>query len=437
MLGKAQIDTSIICPYTEIGSLYFTMATSTGGELFYDTTNFANDVINHMYSNNGANYYDIISATGLKNIHLNGKLTRSNGIDTDGDGLTDWDETDTESGLITWDQSGNIVLPTFAKCIETEGDKYFYVKSGLDRFINSYANYLHYLYNKRIPPIKSDPTNPDSDGDGYNDNVDPRPLISDVTKYSLSNSNADTDFVTIYDHGNKYYGGDQGWFDNKDNNKDYNNLIWHGGCGTVAACNVLAYLELTNPRFAGVTNLPNIGHITKDDYIKYIERMANYIPPITALPVIPITIGGNTYIINLPSENGTWGVWPDEFISGIEKYCPKINVNCVNINDGGREFSYRRKYFSKLVAENLSHNVPVTICTGLFGNNTYYYYGTNVVYKKEVSAHWVDITELKTDNITGKSTLTISTWGQKVNLDLDEYLMNQGVGGGIYEFDIT
>ncbi len=122
LLGKAQNNTSIINPYTEIGSLYFTIATSTGGELFYDTTNFADDVINHMYPGNGANCYDIISATGFKNIHLNGKLTRSNGIDTDGDVLTDWNETDTESCLTTWDQSGNIVLPTFAKCIETEGD---------------------------------------------------------------------------------------------------------------------------------------------------------------------------------------------------------------------------------------------------------------------------------------------------------------------------
>lgn len=230
LLGKAQINTSIINPYTEIGSLYFTMATSTGGELFYDTTNFANDVINHMYSNNGANYYDIISATGLKNIHLNGKLTRSNEIDTDGDGLTDLDETDTESGLITWDKSGNIVLPTFAKCMEVEGDKYFYVKSGLDRFINGYANYLHYLYNKRILPIKSDPTSLDSDGDGYNDNVDPRPLVCDVFKSSLSNK----DFLPIYNEdGTLDYGGDQNWFNSA--------IGKNGGCGTVAASNLLAY----------------------------------------------------------------------------------------------------------------------------------------------------------------------------------------------------
>ncbi|HZJ98957.1 MAG TPA: hypothetical protein VFC79_03070, partial [Tissierellaceae bacterium] len=41
--------------------------------------------------------------------------------------------------------------------------------------------YLDYILNKtKILPIISDPTDVDTDGDGYTDDVDPRPLIANV-----------------------------------------------------------------------------------------------------------------------------------------------------------------------------------------------------------------------------------------------------------------
>ncbi len=43
---------------------------------------------------------------------------------------------------------------------------------------SNFAKYLDYILNKtKVLPIISDPTDVDTDGDGYTDDVDPRPLI--------------------------------------------------------------------------------------------------------------------------------------------------------------------------------------------------------------------------------------------------------------------
>ena len=43
---------------------------------------------------------------------------------------------------------------------------------------SNFAKYLDYILNRtKILPIHSDPTDEDTDGDGYTDDVDPRPLI--------------------------------------------------------------------------------------------------------------------------------------------------------------------------------------------------------------------------------------------------------------------
>jgi murein DD-endopeptidase MepM/ murein hydrolase activator NlpD len=119
---------------------------------------------------------------------------RSN--DNDADGLSDYDEIAFDSNLI--DLSKNDYLPTIQECINKVivNKKYYYVAEGYTNFIKRYSKYSSgydiskALSSVRILPINSDPTMPDSDGDGILDSLnnsfeqitefaDPHPLIHD------------------------------------------------------------------------------------------------------------------------------------------------------------------------------------------------------------------------------------------------------------------
>jgi hypothetical protein len=91
-----------------------------------------------------------------------------------------------DTDKIDWEADGTILLPTISNCLEF-GDK-TYAEDGLERFKSEqwvpgmptsiFEVYLDYILNKtKILPIISDPTDVDTDGDGYTDDVDPRPLI--------------------------------------------------------------------------------------------------------------------------------------------------------------------------------------------------------------------------------------------------------------------
>lgn len=113
--------------------------------------------------------YGAIVPTGWKEILLDGVLDISNNIDTDDDGLTDWEEVNTD--LISWEADGTIILPTVLECMEMTEKPY--AETGLDRILSAWENggcslesYLEFVY---VLPIDSDPTEEDSDGDSLLD----------------------------------------------------------------------------------------------------------------------------------------------------------------------------------------------------------------------------------------------------------------------------
>lgn len=156
--------------------------------------NFGDFVIKEIFGEH-ENEYPIVSAVGWKRINLDEPITeeyRNYSLvvandpslrydiikkyelaDTDGDELYDFEEImfETKDGndLITFDASGNAVLPNFEDCTGALpwNRRIFYVEEGLRR----YADVAKFqdLYKLRILPIKSDPTNIDSDEDGIDD----------------------------------------------------------------------------------------------------------------------------------------------------------------------------------------------------------------------------------------------------------------------------
>ena len=152
----------------------------TGGvNLTYDFGPTTYHVYKHIcdYAAPPRTEYQAIVPTGWKTIKLKGILDPDNGIDTDNDELTDWQEVDNEH--IGFNSDGSVVLPTLANCMAMTNKPY--AESGLYRYtrpnivgptLSPFANPEQFY----ILPIISDPTNPDSDEDGFDDVCDISPL---------------------------------------------------------------------------------------------------------------------------------------------------------------------------------------------------------------------------------------------------------------------
>ena len=171
------------------------ISANSGVDLTLDTISKSNynDVIENINKHvSRKSLYGAYSPVDWKPIVLSGELNSHNRIDTDGDCLTDWEETDT-SKLIMYDD-GSFDLPTIQNYIDwiTNAD---YRKS-IVKFIDeklANTNYYFpgeppfyssndtsmadYIYNLRVIAIISNPTNIDTDSDGYTDLDDPDNIL--------------------------------------------------------------------------------------------------------------------------------------------------------------------------------------------------------------------------------------------------------------------
>ena len=103
----------------------------------------------------------ILVATGLEPLPVD----FDSKADYDNDGKPNDEEVNWNSELIK-----NEKLPSILECMRSVEKPY--VEQGLDRYIQSNINNLYSnLENVYILPIRSDPTNPDSDGDGFYDEI--------------------------------------------------------------------------------------------------------------------------------------------------------------------------------------------------------------------------------------------------------------------------
>ena len=164
---------------SEYGARVNTAITNTGGLNLTYGSDTEVKIYEHIVDNIAPPHieFNVILPTGWKDISLVDVISPDNYAKSDSDALTDWEEIDTESGLITWDNNGNIQLPTFKKCLEVAKDRGYNV---ISEYNSSVPEYMHsYFYNEEILPIHSNPCDEDSDGDGFLDNVDIDPLFFD------------------------------------------------------------------------------------------------------------------------------------------------------------------------------------------------------------------------------------------------------------------
>ncbi len=131
--------------------------------------------------------YTIILPTNWKTITLEDELSSDNNIDTDKDGLTDWEEVDVEKLILNDDGSFDLPVITVNEILlNMSRFRAFeeYVPSDLT---------IHYL------PVISDPTQKDSDGDGINDDEEIRPIVELSDDYYSNPLTIDSDGDGIND----------------------------------------------------------------------------------------------------------------------------------------------------------------------------------------------------------------------------------------------
>jgi hypothetical protein len=400
----------------------------TGGIFAENYTDFAKDVLLHIYGRISNTDYQMILATGLTSVKLKAPLNSTNGAKSDKDALTDWEEVDTNSEIIKLDANGDIIVPTFAECCayaeSYTNNEHFYVQEGLKRFESYGTQEFNEIYaNIRVLPIKSDPTSVDGDKDGYLDLVnddtkedekyakitDPHPLKCDVFEYSLSNA----DFLSI-DNGS-YYGGDQGWFAGIYPKYD---ILWNGGCGVIAASDYIAYMNKVG-YYTGCS-ISDINNITKNDYLTFAHEMASYLDP----SMIPLIFSLN---------NGTYGVSTSNFQNGVKEYLSTKNQNVKSSFVPILLDKVAKKCVINEIRKQIKADKPVPLKIGLL--NFVKLYRCDDGKCEDTNYHWVTITGIKEDYAINDTILYISSWGEEYYIHLNELYLLAAEDTGVVIFD--
>ena len=295
--------------------------------------------------------------------------------------------------------------------------------------------YLDYILNKtKILPIISDPTYVDTDSDGYTDDVDPRPLISDVTRYEI---NMIENYIPVEYDGPEtrytkkiYYGGDQSWFyDEVVNSTRTDKDIKEGGCGLISAADLIMYLTFfhsgmpSSEYFELVTSSEYEGEYVKyEDYDKFVRHLNDIKSPWR----IGILLGfPPNRVKNLLNE------YFEENDISIKARSTLIYPTNLLISD--------RDKILQLIIHQLENDIPVPVMGGLFASAVMRLInmetGEEVIMDEDdmdkIKVHWVNVVAVRIDEIEGTVLLEVASWGKKYLIDYDDYYTKNGVVSGL------
>jgi len=184
----------------------------------------------------------------------------------------------------------------------------------------------------------------------------------------------------IYDSEISYYGGNQYWFPKK-----FNQL---SGCGPVVAANITAYLSQT---FTDKYNAlyPYKGIVNKKDFTMHMVEIRKYVKP---------------GIFGLTSVNKfSDAVLAFSKIRGVSLTSHILDEKTDSIQEA-----------INFIFEALSQRLPIAILVLKHQNKEF----------KEYTWHWMTITGLNLNPQSNKCYISVSTYGERREIDLD-LLWNQ------------
>ncbi|MDS0524638.1 hypothetical protein NNC19_03035 [Clostridium sp. SHJSY1] len=197
---------------------------------------------------------------------------------------------------------------------------------------------------------------------------------------ALKNSD---EFLNISDGSKHYYGGDQGWFKEE--------VFKRVGCSTVAAANIAAYLSLRDTNI-----LYSYTDMNKDNFLKHMESLGKYVYPDETLGII-----SSLYFM-------------DKFVDFARNRGIELKSNWITTEE---DFD-KIKDFLKCALRN---DNPVALL--MLKNRIL----------KEFDWHWMTITRLFENE--NKTYLTVSTWGERRVITLEDFYIYSHYGTLTY-FDV-
>lgn len=184
----------------------------------------------------------------------------------------------------------------------------------------------------------------------------------------------------IYDSETLHYGGNQYWFAKK-----FHKL---SGCGPVAAANITAYLSQTFPdKYSAL--YPYNGPINKSDFEEHMAQIRKYVKP------------------------GFFGLTSvRQFCDNVLAFSMERGVTLIPhiLEDDTASITDAIDFISEALAQRL----PVAILV----------LKHQVKEFKEYAWHWMTITDLRRNSKDGIYYITVSTYGQRHEINLD-MLWNQ------------
>lgn len=365
-----------------------------------------------MSRETGGKFYSVEKAGSISDIIFKVQtkiLGEIDTTDTDGDGLYDVFETKgmmCANGRIiktnpnNWDSDGEKI----SDYAEMGGEKSFKdgklrktMKIGL--FFPPEEVEVHYF------AWRSDPNKKDTDGDGYDDRNDKRPKVSDVKVYELN------DFLPIKTEDDTAYGGNQGWWKDKDENID------SSGCGLIAGTNVLLYWLRTSER--------------ENEFLKDRQNLLNETVDKEAFMSFTTEVNKRIRVIN------GFGLIGLQISRGMKKFSEK---NALYLDSDWITRVFRKnseKQLQNVVKRQLKKGYPSILSLGaplgeyLHIKSTkeidkvqlYLSKGSYIEYEKSDKSfydHYVTITGLVIDKQKGSSKFIVSSWGKKYFVDIAE-----------------
>jgi hypothetical protein len=243
------------------------------------------------------------------------------------------------------------------------------------------------------------------------------PFINNIT-IELSKS----DYVPVIKDSAISYGGNQMWF-SKDNWYSKDSILHNYGCGTIATADMFLYLALHNHRFRNPETEIALAGTNKIEYKNYDAYVRSINDRYTNTKRVIAVLG-------------------PKLANAINTYC---DVHSYNFRAYWKlKLSYYDMY--DMIEEMLRRDIPVILSIGpntpnlwgkkgipfyerceidyvetdsqkMDGMKPYYYKAV----KQNVNGHYIMVTGIIKDDVTGQIMLRISSWGKQYYINYEEY----------------
>ncbi len=232
----------------------------------------------------------------------------------------------------------------------------------------------------------------------------------------------DPDYLPIVKDNITFYGGSQMWFSDKNRySKDY--ILHNYGCGTIATADMFLYLarqDVTMQTPVTEKVIKGKEAINYSDYDPYVRLINDkYTKTKRLIAVLGTTVAS---AINTYSDQyglGLKAAWKMtlsyyDMLELIEEMLSKdipvilaIGPNTPNL--------WGKKGIPFYELREIDYQEPDS--TGKEGSKPYYYKAV----QQDINGHFVTVTGVIKDDITGRIMLCISSWGRKYYINYEEY----------------